>query len=272
MTDIEKVDLVVVGNRPCTEHVCSDLRSYVQRLTPSTLSGSGWHGLAAAKTYLEVHPHAEFVIYESASTVGGTWANERLYPGLKSNNMLGTYEYSDYPMDTETYGVKPGEHIPGHVIHKYLSNFAESHGIHQRIRFDTNVQSARHVEGGGWLITVSRSIDDGGPEFCEIFASKLIAATGLTSTPSVPNFPGSKSFEVPLFHCKDFPKYASTTDTTRNVCVFGGTKSAWDVVYAYGSKGVRVDWIIRASGHGPTWSKSFWLRDVLVYRNPTGRL
>jgi cation diffusion facilitator CzcD-associated flavoprotein CzcO len=272
MKDIEKVDLVVVGNRPCAEHVCSNLRSYVQRLTPSTLSGSGWHGLAAAKTYLEVHPHADLVIYESASTVGGTWANERLYPGLKSNNMLGTYEYTDYPMDTETYGVKPGEHIPGHVVHRYLSNFAESHGIHQRIRFDTNVQSARHVEGGGWLITVSRSMDGGRPEFCTIFASKLIAATGLTSTPSLPTFPGSKSFEVPLFHCKDFPKYASTTDTTRNICVFGGTKSAWDVVYAYGSKGVRVDWIIRESGHGPTWSKSFWLRDVLVYCNPTRRL
>jgi hypothetical protein len=84
MTDIEKVDLVVVGNRPCTEHICSNLRSYVQRLTPSTLSGSGWHGLAAAKTYLEVHPNADLVIYESASTVGGTWANERLYQILRA--------------------------------------------------------------------------------------------------------------------------------------------------------------------------------------------
>jgi hypothetical protein len=57
---------------------------------------------------------------------------------------------------------------------------------------------------------------------------------------------------MPFFHSKDFESYASTVDTAKSACVYGGSKSAWDVVYAYASKGVKVDWIVRESGHGPT--------------------
>jgi len=73
----------------------------------------GWHGLVAAKTHLDLHPSAQILVLDMEKSIGGTWAKERLYPSLKSNNMLGTYEYSDFPMDEATYGVKPGEHIPG---------------------------------------------------------------------------------------------------------------------------------------------------------------
>ncbi|OCL02531.1 hypothetical protein AOQ84DRAFT_268633, partial [Glonium stellatum] len=83
--------------------------------------GAGWYGLAAAKTYVELHPTEDVVVLESASTVGGVWAQHRLYPGLRSNNMLGTYEYPDFPMDSATFGVQPGEHIPGPVVHQYLT-------------------------------------------------------------------------------------------------------------------------------------------------------
>jgi cation diffusion facilitator CzcD-associated flavoprotein CzcO len=170
--------------------------------------------------------------------------------------MLGTYEYSDFPMDTETYGVQLGEHIPAHVIHRYLTNYAEKFGFFSKIQFETKVESAEHIESGGWLLTVSRATR-GRATFdkSQIFASKLIVATGLTSEPSIAKFSGSDSFGVPLFHSRDFLNYAESLDTSERVCIFGGTKSAWDAVYTYASKGIKVDWVIRESGHGPTWSK-----------------
>jgi len=54
----------------------------------------GFHGLSMAKTYLEASPSSRLLILDSASSIGGDWASHRLYPGLKSNNILGTYEFS----------------------------------------------------------------------------------------------------------------------------------------------------------------------------------
>jgi cation diffusion facilitator CzcD-associated flavoprotein CzcO len=50
----------------------------------------GIHGLAALKTYRDVHPHASVLVLEKGTEVGGVWATERLYPGLKTNNHFRT--------------------------------------------------------------------------------------------------------------------------------------------------------------------------------------
>jgi len=209
---------------------------------------TGFYGLGTANTFLEVNPTANVIVIESTTTIGGVWAGSRLYPGLKTNNMLGTYEYSGFPMSTETYGVKPGEHIPGPVVHRYLNDYAKAFNLVDKIRLNHKVESAEHENRGGWLLKVS-DIAEG--KQSQILASKLVVATGLTSDAFLPEFVGNDSFGVPLFHPKDFPQYAGTVNTMQSVCVFGGTKVAWDVVYAYASKGVKVDWIIRESGHGP---------------------
>ncbi len=179
--------------------------------------------------------------------MGGTWAEHRLYPGLKSNNMLGTYEYSDFPMD-ESYGVKPGQHIPGPVLHSYLKNYAAKFGLLDRTRFMSKVETAERKDGEGWLLTVSSGSQQG-----NILAEKLIVATGLTSEPFMPALEGSDNFEPPIFHSRDFRLHAESLKTAESVVVFGGTKSGWDAAYAYATAGVEVDMVIRESGHGPVW-------------------
>lgn len=52
--------------------------------------GAGWHGLAAAKVYIELHSAEEVLVIEAEDSCGGTWSANRLYPGLKSNNLLDT--------------------------------------------------------------------------------------------------------------------------------------------------------------------------------------
>jgi cation diffusion facilitator CzcD-associated flavoprotein CzcO len=244
MDDLNKTDCVVIGAGILIP----------QRYEKLLTQYKGWHGLAAAKTYLELNPSAMLVVFDSASSVGGVWAKERLYPTLKSNNILGTYEYSDFPMTPEAYNVEPGQHIPGDIVHIYLQNYAEKFGVYERVRFDSKVEAAEHQHDGGWLITVSKNFKSSNVrQTSKLVTSKLIVATGMTSDPFLPHIPGSHKFEAPIFHPKDFLKNASTLETAGTIGVLGGTKSAWDVVYAYASKGHRVEWIIRESGHGPVW-------------------
>lgn len=244
------------------------------RIPNTSCKPQGWAGIAAAKTFRQLNPSKSLVILDSNASVGGTWALERLYPGLKTNNQLGTYEFPDFPMNTSEFGVKPGEHIPGPVVHNYLKTVAEKFDIADKIRYSTRVTSAEHRDTGGWVITAVK-YEHGSSSHIEekYFAKKLVVASGLTSEPFLPYFNGQDSFGKPIFHGKDFPKHADTIDTAQSVTVFGGTKTGWDAVYAYASKGVHVDWVIRASGHGPSWmSPPFvtplkkWLEKLVMTR------
>ncbi|KAF5696046.1 dimethylaniline monooxygenase [Fusarium globosum] len=213
--------------------------------------GAGWAGLAAAKTRHQLHPEESLAVFDSAATLGGTWAKHRLYTGLKTNNMLGTYQYPDFPMDTETFGVKPGQHIPGQIVHRYLETYARHFDIYDKIRFEHKVETAEHHENGGWVLTV-RDIKVG--DDIKIKARRLVLATGLTSEPFLPIFQGQEDFRAPIFHGKDLRNNEDTYGTAKSVTVFGGTKSAWDMVYLYATKGIQVNWVIRESGHGPAWN------------------
>lgn len=46
------------------------------------------------KTYRDIHPEASFIVFEKGSSLGGVWAKDKIYPGLKTNNHFRTYEQS----------------------------------------------------------------------------------------------------------------------------------------------------------------------------------
>lgn len=208
--------------------------------------------MAVAKTYVEINPTVKLVVLDVAKTVGGTWAKERLYPSLRTNNLLGTYEFSDFPMDGASFGVKSGEHIPGSVVHEYLHRYAEKFDIYRHIRFQSMVDSVERQADGGWVVTIApgHNKTEGG----RLYTRKLVIATGLTSEPFLPNFAGRESFNAPLFHCKYFPEHVDhLLKSAKNVVIFGASKFALDMIYALASEGIEIDWIIRKSGQGPNW-------------------
>ena len=98
----------------------------------------GWAGLVGAKTFLQVHPEAKAVILDESATLGGTWALERLYPGLKSNNLLGTFEFPDFPMRPDDFPVRQGQHIPGEVC-RYLEMHLEMNASAQCVGYSEAV-------------------------------------------------------------------------------------------------------------------------------------
>ncbi|KAG7065405.1 hypothetical protein JMJ76_0007705 [Colletotrichum scovillei] len=212
------------------------------------LSSQGWFGLAAAKAYSQLHPTANLAVLEAAESCGGTWSKNRLYPGLKSNNMIGTYEYPDFPMSESVYGVKPNNHVPGAVLHRYLTDFAKHFGFFDRIQFNTAVNLVERNGEKGWRLSVASPAGER-----VIQTEKLILATGLTSTPNLPTYSGAETFSGPLFHAKDFCKRASELKGVKNAVVVGGAKSAFDVAYALVQDGAQVDLIVRPNGHGPVW-------------------
>lgn len=228
-----------------------------------------------AKTYREIHPDADVVVLEAATFLGGTWAKDRLYPGLKTNNLLGTYESPDFPMLTERYGVEPGQHIPGKVIHDYLRDYADHFNIYHLIEFNTKVNLVEKQPGcTSWVLTTTvKSLSGEDCETKTIVARKLVIAVGLTGNPNMPQFEGSDSFNAPLFHTKDFFKNEEVLETSETVAVYGGAKSGWDAVYAYATSGVKVDWIMRESGRGPCWMAppfvgptKVWIEKVVFMR------
>ncbi|KAI1483450.1 FAD/NAD(P)-binding domain-containing protein [Daldinia eschscholtzii] len=213
--------------------------------------GAGFQGLAVAKQLHCTQPDRSLIILDGQSSLGGKWAKDMIFPGLKSNNLLGTYEYPDFPMSTDRFGVKPGQHIPAEVIYTYLEAYAEEFGIKKFIRLETRVVTAEHqdTEDGGWILTIKKWNQQ---ETARIFAHKLVVATGLLSEPFMPKFNGQEQFGGKIFHSKDFPKNMDTLKA-KSVTVLGAGKAGWDAVYQYASAGVKVNWVIRSSGHGPVW-------------------
>ncbi|KAJ2904869.1 FAD-dependent monooxygenase DEP4 [Zalerion maritima] len=117
---------------------------------------------------------------------------------------------------------------------------------------------------------------------------KLVVATGLTNQSFLPEFEGQGVFMEggsTIYHAKDFWKVNRGNKEFRDeeweskvgnlgmgmgggiernkekvvkysrkkVTVLGGTKTGWDLVYAYATRGFEVEWVIRESGYGPTW-------------------
>jgi cation diffusion facilitator CzcD-associated flavoprotein CzcO len=186
-------------------------------------------------------------VFDAQDSLGGTWAAERLYPGLKSNNLWGTYEYPDFPMTTARFGVEEGSHVPGAIVHEYLKAYAAEFGIAERIRLRTKVLSAEHQEGaeGGWILTIASESSE--PK--RIAARRLIVATGLTSEAFLPRFEGQETFGGRIFHGKHFQQNRDTLKTAKSAVVFGGTKFAWDAAYAYATAGVEAHMVIRGESH-----------------------
>ena len=198
------------------------------------------------------------IILDNGASIGGVWAKERLYRGLRTNNLLGSYEFSDFPMTEAQFGVRAGQHIPGDAVHAYLQVYVKVRDLGEKIRLRCQLTRAEYTGDKEWVLTVEDGCggDDSslGDTTYVIKTPRLILATGLTSQPSMPHLTGQDAFGIPLFHVRDLAQHESKVLVEgASVTVLGGTKSAWDTVYACASSGVSVDWVIRESGHGPGW-------------------
>ncbi|PYH84593.1 dimethylaniline monooxygenase [Aspergillus uvarum CBS 121591] len=220
--------------------------------------GSGIGGLAAAKTFLELSPSVDLVLLEKRPTVGGVWSEENCYEGLKTNNLGGTYEFTDFHM-SEKYGIGGDRHIPGTVLHSYLNDFADKFDIRRRIRFCTEVLEIEKLNQGWRLHTRTSSPSTTAVYTCD----KLILSSGLSSTANPINIRGIDAFEKPIINhtqLRDEGARIAHDPDVETVTVVGASKTGYDVVHLMASNHKRVNWIIRESGGGAVWMASPWAK------------
>jgi cation diffusion facilitator CzcD-associated flavoprotein CzcO len=151
--------------------------------------GAGMSGILMGIVLRRAGFH-RFRIIEKASTVGGTWRENR-YPGLTCDVPSYFYSYSFAPNPDWTHRFSPGPEIRA-----YFERVAEEHGVLPHITFGEEITGARH-QGGRWAIE-SKS----GKRFD---ADVLIMACGPLHVKKYPDFDGMQSFAGAMFHSADWP-------------------------------------------------------------------
>lgn len=163
--------------------------------------------------------------FEASDEVGGNWyfrnpnGRSSAYRSLHIDTSKTAISFRDFPMD----GRYPD--FPHHTqIHGFLREYADRFGLRGRIRFNTVVERATRLPGGGWDI-------DGEP------FDALVVCNGHHWDPSYPDFPGH--FDGPTIHSHH---YIDPTEPLalvgRRVLVVGIGNSGVDIVSELSRKGV----------------------------------
>ena len=148
--------------------------------------GAGPGGIATAIRMLEAG-HDDVVLLEKASGVGGTWWHNR-YPGLSCDIPSHLYSFSFAPkVDwSRPYGSRD-------EIHAYMDEVVDRFALRDRIRFDTEVQSATwDDERAVWNVACANGATF---EF-----DVLVAGLGMFNELHWPEIPGLDSFAGTQFH------------------------------------------------------------------------
>lgn len=175
----------------------------------AVIIGAGFGGMGAA-IELDRLGLRDFVVLEREDDLGGTWHVNR-YPGLAVDIASVTYSYSFEPNPYWSRLFAPGAELK-----KYAEHVADKYGLRGRMRFGTEVESARwDDENEQWVV----SIAGGEP----LTARYLITATGFLSQPYTPPFPGIESFAGKIIHSTDWDDGYDLTDRRAAVIGTGAT-------------------------------------------------
>jgi cation diffusion facilitator CzcD-associated flavoprotein CzcO len=146
--------------------------------------GAGMSGILSAIKLQEAGLD-NFVIYEKADRLGGTW-RENEYAGVACDVPSHMYSYSFAPNPEWSHRQSPGAEIQA-----YFEDVAHRYEVDSRIQFGKEITRCEFVDGRWKIEMADGSTDEG--DF-------VIAATGVLHHPSYPDIEGLDSFEGATFH------------------------------------------------------------------------
>jgi cation diffusion facilitator CzcD-associated flavoprotein CzcO len=126
-----------------------------------------------------------FVIYEKAECLGGTW-RENTYAGVACDVPSHLYSYSFAPNPDWSHRFSSGSEIQA-----YFEDVAHRYGVDSLIQYGKEITRCR-FEDGRWQIEMADGSTDAG-DF-------VIAATGVLHHPCYPDIAGLDSFDGAMFH------------------------------------------------------------------------
>lgn len=180
--------------------------------------GAGMSGLLAAIRLEEAG--IPYTVVEKNAAVGGTWL-ENAYPGCRVDvsNHFYSYSFEPNPDWSEHFARQP-------ELFAYFDRCATRHGVRARIRFETEVVSARWDEARGrWSV---RLRTPRGEESLD--AAAIVSAVGQLNRPKLPEIPGRERFRGAAFHSARWRHDVSLRG--RRVAVIGTGASAFQLVPA----------------------------------------
>jgi cation diffusion facilitator CzcD-associated flavoprotein CzcO len=190
--------------------------------------GAGVSGLTAIKALRDWSvPHTCF---DASDDIGGNWyfrnpnGRSSAYRSLHIDTSKNAISFADFPMD-ERY-----PDFPHHSeINRFLHEYADRFGLREQIRFNTTVDRAERLTGGGWRVSTSDGED-------HLFDA-LLVCNGHHWDPSYPDFPGRFAGET--LHSHHYIDPSDPLDLTgKRVLVVGIGNSAVDITSELARKGV----------------------------------
>lgn len=137
----------------------------------------------------------EHTILERLDDVSGTWHRQR-YPNVRvdTNFLVYQYKFEKRFVFDEFFPTQA-------AIKDYMGTVAAKHGVNDHVVFDQEVVDARwDAATSTWRVTA----DSSRGESTHYEANVLVTATGLFSTPKIPDFPGLDTFEGAVVHTADW--------------------------------------------------------------------
>ncbi|MBN9062299.1 MAG: hypothetical protein BGP06_03615 [Rhizobiales bacterium 65-9] len=222
--------------------------------------GAGVSGLAAAVQLARLG--VPYDIFERQKDLGGVWETNR-YPEARVDLCSHVYQFKfekNYPWP---------EYFARQAVNKeYLRHIALKYGIVEKIKLGCEVIAAAWDDKAArWNVDV-RSADGAVSRIAPHF---VISASGLFSTPNIPDIPGLDSFQGRIFHTTAWPADLQTEGKRAALIGNGSTgvqlmnwlARATDKLFVFQRT---PQWLIPARNYGaPIANEVQWLFDNVPY-------
>lgn len=165
----------------------------MHRDTPRVvIVGAGIAGITMAVNLRNKLHHDNFIIYEKAGSIGGTW-RENTYPGCGSD-IPGHW----YCLSTEPNPYWENYYITQPEIRAYWEEIYRKHDLPSRTVFNTRVKLVEwDEENGVHNLTLEDAMSG---QIMQTQAEAVIQAVGFFTTPTYPDISGMDKFTGPLWH------------------------------------------------------------------------
>ena len=183
------------GSKPCRRLDSPIKRFYMKEKKAkydTAIIGAGFAGLGAA-IRLKAAGNNNFILFERAASVGGTW-RDNVYPGCGCDvpSLLYSYSFELNPNWSRSFSKQP-------EILDYINYCVEKYNLLEHIQFHTAIQHLEFEERFGyWTLT-----DQDGQTTT---AKTVVAAIGPLNVPIFPKINGWENFEGVFFHSSIWPQ------------------------------------------------------------------
>jgi cation diffusion facilitator CzcD-associated flavoprotein CzcO len=193
--------------------------------------GAGLSGIMSA-IKLEQAGFADVTLFEKADRPGGTW-RDNTYPGIACDIPSHFYSYSFAPNPEWS-----SRYAPGSEIQSYIESVMRRYDVARRIRFGEEIIRCE-FSAGRWQVETKCGHRD--------VADVLIAATGVTHHPNLPDIPGLESMGEAAFHSARWNHQIKTAGA--KVGIVGTGSSSVQIVPALVNRAAKVSLFQRT----PQW-------------------